>query len=97
MKVIIVEVTRAANTFGLTHLSKIRDAYAQIAGDRRPGAGRRRCSVPRSHPSSPRRRSTAASSRSSPGGSSKLEPVSDEELERAKTLIVETICRGLEG
>ena len=31
MKVIIVEVTRAANTFGRTHLAKIRDAYAQIA------------------------------------------------------------------
>ena len=31
MKVIIVEVTRAANTFGLTHLGKIRDAYAGIA------------------------------------------------------------------
>ena len=35
MKVIIVEVTRAANTFGLTHLAKIREAYAGIAGDRR--------------------------------------------------------------
>jgi AcrR family transcriptional regulator len=32
MKVIIVEVTRAANTFGRTHLEKIRDAYRQIAG-----------------------------------------------------------------
>src|SRR5881409_4063963 len=31
MKVIIVEVTRAANTFGRTHLAKIREAYAQIA------------------------------------------------------------------
>ena len=31
MKVIIVEVTRAANTFGRTHLVKIREAYAQIA------------------------------------------------------------------
>ena len=31
MKVIIVEVTRAANTFGRTHLATIRDAYAQIA------------------------------------------------------------------
>src|SRR5690348_16421182 len=30
MKVIIVEVTRAANTFGRTHLGKIRDAYQQI-------------------------------------------------------------------
>ncbi|HEX4673634.1 MAG TPA: TetR/AcrR family transcriptional regulator, partial [Solirubrobacteraceae bacterium] len=32
MKVIIVEVTRAANTFGRTHLAKIREAYGQIAG-----------------------------------------------------------------
>jgi TetR/AcrR family fatty acid metabolism transcriptional regulator len=32
MKVIIVEVTRAANTFGLTHVTTIRDAYRQIAG-----------------------------------------------------------------
>src|SRR6202000_3539722 len=31
MKVIIVEVTRAANTFGRTHLQKIREAYAGIA------------------------------------------------------------------
>jgi AcrR family transcriptional regulator len=31
MKVIIVEVTRAANTFGRTHLGKIREAYAGIA------------------------------------------------------------------
>ena len=32
MKVIVVEVTRAANTFGRTHLAKIREAYDQIAG-----------------------------------------------------------------
>ena len=32
MKVIVVEVTRAANTFGRTHLAKIREAYALIAG-----------------------------------------------------------------
>jgi AcrR family transcriptional regulator len=31
MKVIIVEVTRAANSFGRTHLGKIREAYAGIA------------------------------------------------------------------
>ncbi len=49
MKVIIVEVTRAANTFGLTHLAKIREAYAGIAAivAARPGRGR----VPaRDHP-----------------------------------------------
>jgi CRISPR/Cas system type I-B associated protein Csh2 (Cas7 group RAMP superfamily) len=32
MKVIIVEVTRAANSFGRTHLAKIREAYQLIAG-----------------------------------------------------------------
>jgi AcrR family transcriptional regulator len=32
MKVIIVEVTRAANTFGSTHLPTIRQAYGSIAG-----------------------------------------------------------------
>ncbi|MBA3406524.1 MAG: TetR/AcrR family transcriptional regulator, partial [Solirubrobacterales bacterium] len=31
MKVIIVEVTRAANTFGQTHLGEIRKAYSRIA------------------------------------------------------------------
>jgi len=31
MKVIIVEVTRAANSFGRTHLGKIREAYGLIA------------------------------------------------------------------
>ncbi len=31
MKVIIVEVTRAANSFGRTHLDKIREAYEGIA------------------------------------------------------------------
>src|SRR3954466_3589663 len=32
MKVIIVEVTRAANTFGATHIGKIAEAYALIRG-----------------------------------------------------------------
>ena len=32
MKVIVVEVTRAANTFGRTHLEKIREAYAHRDG-----------------------------------------------------------------
>ena len=31
MKVIIVEVTRAANSFGRTHLAEIRRAYESIA------------------------------------------------------------------
>ena len=40
MKVIIVEVTRAANSFGRTHLAKIREAYDLHRRDRR--AARRR-------------------------------------------------------
>jgi TetR/AcrR family fatty acid metabolism transcriptional regulator len=32
MKVIIVEVTRAANSFGAAHLGRITEAYAQIRG-----------------------------------------------------------------
>jgi TetR/AcrR family transcriptional regulator, fatty acid metabolism regulator protein len=32
MRVIIVEVTRAVNTFGRTHISEIQDAYSRIAG-----------------------------------------------------------------
>ena len=32
MKVIIVEVTRAANSFGAVHLAKISEAYGQISG-----------------------------------------------------------------
>ncbi len=32
MKVIIVEVTRAANSFGAVHLAKIAEAYGQIGG-----------------------------------------------------------------
>ena len=31
MKVIIVEVTRAANSFGQTHLAQIREAFTLIA------------------------------------------------------------------
>jgi AcrR family transcriptional regulator len=66
MKVIIVEVTRAANTFGLTHLAKIREAYAGIAAivRRAQAAGEFRAEV------TPPRLSTARSSRCSPDGSS---------------------------
>ena len=62
MKVIIVEVTRAANSFGRTHLPEIRQAYdaiAKIVADAQAD-GR----VPRrtSAPTSPRCSSTAPSS-----------------------------------
>ena len=94
MKVIIVEVTRAANTFGLTHLAKIREAYAGIATivERAQAEGLFRPEV------------TPEFAAQAFYGSVEqvltgwiFEGVLDEaELERAKTLIVETICRGLE-
>ena len=58
MKVIIVEVTRAANTFGRTHLGKIREAYAQIAGIVARAQADGRVPRARSLRSSPRWRST---------------------------------------
>ena len=71
MKVIIVEVTRAANSFGRVHLDKIREAYEGIAAivETRPRGGL----LPgrRSRPSSPRCASTARSSSCSRAGSSR--------------------------
>ena len=63
MKVIIVEVTRAANTFGRTHLPKIGEAYGLIADI--VAQAQADGDVPRhaSRPSSPRWPSTARSSR----------------------------------
>jgi len=69
MKVIIVEVMRSANTFGLRHSDKIAEAYVligEIVARRRTRAR----SSARSRRGSRRWRSTARSSRSSPAGSS---------------------------
>jgi AcrR family transcriptional regulator len=95
MKVIIVEVTRAANTFGRTHLAKIREAYTQIAGivARAQAAGVFREQI------SPEFAALAfygLIEQVLTGWIFDSDSVGDDELERAKTLIVETICRGLE-
>ena len=61
MKVIIVEVTRAANSFGQTHLGEIREAYDLIGGI----VGKAQAEglfSPRSTRASPRWPSTARSS-----------------------------------
>jgi TetR/AcrR family transcriptional regulator, fatty acid metabolism regulator protein len=96
MKVIIVEVTRAANTFGRTHLAKIREAYAQIAGivARAQAAGVFREQI------SPEFAALAfygLIEQVLTGWIFDSDSVGEAELERAKALIVETICRGLEG
>jgi TetR/AcrR family transcriptional regulator, fatty acid metabolism regulator protein len=95
MKVIVVEVTRAANTFGRTHLAKIREAYAQIAGivERAQREGIFRPDI------SPEFGALAFY-----GSIEQVltrwiferGPIDRDELEGAKTMIVETICRGLE-
>ena len=63
MKVIIVEVTRAANSFGRLHLAKIREAYDGIAKIVEGGSRRRQLQAHASPPSSRRCASTARSSR----------------------------------
>ncbi len=59
MKVIIVEVTRAANTFGRTHLDKIMQAYEGIARIVKRAQEAGHASAPRLTRCSPRRLSMA--------------------------------------
>jgi AcrR family transcriptional regulator len=95
MKVIIVEVTRAANTFGRQHLPEIREAYAMIAqiveraraeGSFKPdisGQFAALCFY-------------GAIEQLLSGWIFGVLPQTDEEYERAKGLVVDTICGGLE-
>ena len=95
MKVIIVEVTRAANTFGRTHLAKIRDAYAGIAAivshAQKEGVFRTEIT-----PEFAAQAFYGSIEQVLSGWIFESRTVPDRELEDAKTLIVETICHGLE-
>jgi hypothetical protein len=95
MKVIIVEVTRAANTFGRTHLGKIRDAYAGIAAIVAGGQaeGRFRSEIT---PEFAAQAFYGSMEQVLTGWIFESAPVGDADLERAKSMIVDTICRGLE-
>jgi AcrR family transcriptional regulator len=95
MKVIIVEVTRAANTFGLTHLAKIREAYAGIAAivSQAQADGIFR---PEITPEFAAQTFYGSVEQVLTGWIFDDQPIGDPEFEHAKTLIVETICRGLE-
>ena len=96
MKVIIVEVTRAANTFGQTHLAEIRKAYSRIAeivavaqadGSFRPGV-------------SPQFAAMAfygAIEQVLTGWIFGLLEEGEGDYERAKEFVVGTICEGLEA
>jgi AcrR family transcriptional regulator len=95
MKVIIVEVTRAANTFGRTHLAQIRDAYTQIAGivARAQADGIFRPDVT---PEFAALAFYGCIEQVLSGWIFDSEPIGEHELERSKTMIVEMICGGLE-
>jgi TetR/AcrR family fatty acid metabolism transcriptional regulator len=94
MKVIIVEVTRAANSFGRTHLPEIRRAYESIAKIVAGGqaAGEFRGDV------TPLFASMAfygAIEQLLSGWIFELIPTTDASFEDAKDLLVTTICDGL--
>jgi TetR/AcrR family fatty acid metabolism transcriptional regulator len=96
MKVIIVEVTRAANSFGQTHLEKITEAYELIAGivARAQADGAFKDTV------TPRFAALAfygAIEQVLSGWIFETLPRGDAEYEEAKTLVVETICGGLDA
>jgi TetR/AcrR family transcriptional regulator, fatty acid metabolism regulator protein len=95
MKVIIVEVTRAANTFGREHLEKIREAYAMIAAivesARADGSFKEDISADFAAMCF-----YGAIEQLLSGWIFGYLPTTDEEFERAKSLVVETICGGLE-
>jgi TetR/AcrR family fatty acid metabolism transcriptional regulator len=95
MKVIIVEVTRAANTFGLTHVEKIREAYAGIAaivaGAQADGEFR-----PEITPEFAAQAFYGAVEQVLTGWIFDSRTVGQQEFDRAKLMIVETICSGLE-
>jgi AcrR family transcriptional regulator len=95
MKVIIVEVTRAANSFGRTHLPEIRSAYESIAkivaDGQEEGVFRRDID-----PSFASMSFYGAIEQLLSGWIFELIPADAADYERAKQLVVETICDGLE-
>lgn len=96
MKVIVVEVTRAANSFGRTHLPEIHRAYGRIAaiveGGMRTGEFREAVTP-------------AFAAMAFYGVIEQVltqwifaeGPIGTAEFDRARDLIVETICGGLNG
>src|SRR6476659_4524368 len=95
MKVIIVEVTRAANSFGQTHIDKINEAYNLIADVVRKAqaAGEFRTDI------SPQFAAMAfygAIEQVLTGWIFDSLPQAEGDFDEAKRLIVETICSGLD-
>jgi AcrR family transcriptional regulator len=95
MKVIIVEVTRAANSFGRTHLPEINQAYEMIAKIVRDaqGAGDFRDDV---DPVFASMWFYGAIEQLLSGWVFELIPGGEEDFDRAREMVVDTICGGLE-
>ncbi|HEY4426703.1 MAG TPA: TetR/AcrR family transcriptional regulator [Solirubrobacteraceae bacterium] len=96
MKVIIVEVTRAANSFGDTHIGTIGEAYALIGGmiEQAQQGGQFKPEIDA--------RFAAMAFYGTieqllTGWIFGLLPEGEEHFERAKWLVVETVCGGLES
>jgi TetR/AcrR family transcriptional regulator, fatty acid metabolism regulator protein len=96
MKVIIVEVTRAANSFGARHLAKIREAYSLIADivAHAQAEGRFRADVT---PIFAAMAFYGAIEQVLTGWIFSVLPEGEVEFEQAKHFVVETICGGLEA
>jgi len=96
MKVIIVEVTRAANSFGRLHLDKIREAYAGIASivEAARAEGLFKADIPAQFAAMC---FYGAIEQLLTGWIFNVLPQSEAEFEHAKGLVVDTICGGLES
>jgi TetR/AcrR family fatty acid metabolism transcriptional regulator len=95
MKVIIVEVTRAANSFGRTHLAKIREAYELIGAivQRAQDEGIFKTTVT---PEFAAMAFYGAIEQVLTGWIFDVLPRGEDEYEQAKDYVVETICGGLD-
>ena len=96
MKVIIVEVTRAANSFGALHIDRIREAYEGIAAivETAREEGSFKSGIPSEFAAMC---FYGAIEQLLTGWIFEVLPKTDAEYERAKGLVVEAICGGLES
>jgi TetR/AcrR family fatty acid metabolism transcriptional regulator len=96
MKVIIVEVTRSAHSFGRLHLDKIREAYGGIASivEDAQADGSFKSGIP---PQFAAMCFYGAIEQLLSGWIFEVLPGTEDEFERAKGLVVDAICGGLEA
>jgi AcrR family transcriptional regulator len=95
MKVIIVEVTRAANSFGRTHLAKIQEAYEGIARivQSAQDEGKFACDVSAEFAALA---FYGAVEQVLTAWIFEVLPHGDDDFEQAKRFVVETVCSGLD-